>query len=66
MAKKSQIPMTSGGGVVSKLVGTAVIIAVVAFIVKHPVEAAHDTSVGFSALGDVVYSLMTFLQQLSG
>lgn len=66
MAKKTQIPMTGGSTVTSKLVGTAVAVGLVAFIVKQPVEAAHGIGAGFNALGDVPAVLVTFLQQVGG
>lgn len=64
---KSSVPMAkSGNTVLSKLVSGFVFVALVALVVKHPVEAAHWTTGGFSALGDAMSGLMTFLQQVGG
>lgn len=53
---KQQFPMTKGGsGVLSKLIGWLVLIAVLVMVVKHPVESAHWFSATVEALG-------TFLQ----
>lgn len=56
----------SGGGVLSKLVSGFVFVALVALVVKHPVDAAHWTTGAFNALGDAVNGLMTFVQQVAG
>lgn len=63
---KAGVPMPkAGGGVMSKVVSAFVVIGLAALIVKHPVGAAHMTTGGFSALGDVVDGLVTFIQQVS-
>lgn len=64
---KSGVPVAkSGGGAFSKVVSAFVFVALVALVVKHPVDAAHWTTGGFNVLGDVVDGLMTFLQQVAG
>lgn len=40
MAGKNMIPMSTGGGVLPKLIGFAVAIAVLLVVVKHPQDSA--------------------------
>lgn len=64
---KSSVPMAkSGNSALSKLVSAVVLVALVALVVKHPVDAAHATTGGFNALADIVDGLTTFLQQVGG
>lgn len=66
MARNSLPMMSTGGGVLSKLVGALVTIAVIAFVVKHPADAAHLLTTTLTALGNAVAGLANFLQQMSG
>lgn len=63
---KTGVPMTkSGSGPFSKVVSAFLFVALVALVVKHPVDAAHWTTGGFNVLGELMYGFMTFLQQVA-
>lgn len=63
---KSQFPMmkSGGSGVLPKVVGTLVLLAVLAMVVKHPVESAHGFSAALAGLGSVAEAFSTFLSQV--
>ena len=65
MAKRgTQIPMSTGGGPMRKIVGLAVVIALLVIVVKHPAEAASTATSVAGFLGGVIDGLWSFLQQL--
>ncbi|MBK0866161.1 MULTISPECIES: hypothetical protein [unclassified Saccharopolyspora] len=67
MAKQSfPMPGTSGGGLLPKVLGTLVTLAVVTLVVKDPVGAAHLAGQLAGFLGTVVTGLATFLQNVLG
>jgi hypothetical protein len=65
---KQTYPMPGGGsgGVLSKLIGTLVTLAVLTLVVKDPVGAAHLASQLVGFLGTAVQGLATFLQNVLG
>lgn len=66
MAKRTttQIPMPTGGGPLRKIVGVAVVIALLVIVVKYPADAADAaTSVGRFA-GELIDGLWNFFRQL--
>lgn len=67
MAKQSfPMPGTSSGGLLPKVLGTLVTLAVVTLVVKDPVGAAHLAGQLAGFLGTVVTGLATFLQNVLG
>jgi hypothetical protein len=66
MAKRgtTQIPMPTGGGLGRKIVGLAVVIALLVIVVKHPADAAAAATGVAEFAGDVVDGLWSFVQQL--
>lgn len=62
---KSQFPMPkTGGGFLPKLVGALLGLAILALVVKQPVEAAQLASGIGGALGAAVENTATFLQHV--
>lgn len=67
MAKQTfPMPGNSGGGVLGKLFGTLVALAIMTLVVKDPVGAAHLASQLAGFLGAAVQGLATFLQNVLG
>lgn len=65
MAKRStQIPIPTGGGVLRKIVGLAVAIALLVIVVKHPADAAAAATRVASFLIGVIEGVWSFFQQL--
>jgi hypothetical protein len=62
MAKNPYPVMNTGGGLLSKLLGTLVTIAVVVLVIKYPSDAARWVR----GLGTVIDGLVTFLRALFG
>lgn len=66
MAGKQQIIPTAGGGkFLPKLIGTLVLLAVLALIIKHPTSAAASVDSLWTAGASVVDGLATFFQAVS-
>lgn len=67
MAKQTfPMPGQSSGGVLPKLLGTLMTLAVVTLVVKDPVGAANLAGQLAGFLGTVVTGLATFLQNVLG
>jgi hypothetical protein len=66
MAKRgsTQIPIPTGGGLLRKVVGLAVVIALLVIVIKHPTEAAATATRLAGFLGSVIDGLWSFVQQL--
>jgi hypothetical protein len=62
MAKNSIPGLKTGGGVVSKVVGTAVVLAILTIVVKHPGDAADFVKTVFGWIDQIA----TFLRELGG
>lgn len=60
MAKNAIPGMKTGGGVMSKVVGTAVVLAVLVIVVKHPSDAADFVKTVFGWIDQIA----TFLREL--
>ncbi len=60
MAKNSIPGLKTGGGVMSKVVGTAVVLAILTIVVKHPGDAADFVKTIFGWIDQVA----TFLREL--
>lgn len=65
MAKQTMMPMPSGGSILPKLIGTAVLIALVLVVIKHPGDSAALVKGLFSAGETVVDGIASFLHQLA-
>jgi hypothetical protein len=64
MAKKNNmVPVPTGGGVLPKLIGIAVTLALLVFVVKHPADAASGLKALIDAVGGIVDGIATFFQQ---
>ncbi|MGH3564461.1 MAG: hypothetical protein ACRDRH_00195 [Pseudonocardia sp.] len=60
---KSEIPgMKAGSGAMSKVVGTAVVLAILVIVVKHPSDAADFVKTVFGWIDQIA----TFLRELGG
>lgn len=63
---KNTIPVPTGSsGVLPKLIGTLVVIALLVIVVQHPGEAASWTKALFSGLGAVVDGIVSFIRQVA-
>jgi hypothetical protein len=62
MAKNSIPGLKTGGGVISKMVGAAVILAILVIVVKHPSDAADFVKTVFGWIDQIA----TFLRELGG
>lgn len=62
MAKNVIPGMKTGGGVMSKVVGTAVVLAILVIVVKHPSDAAEFVKTVFGWIDQIA----TFLRELGG
>jgi hypothetical protein len=66
MARNSIPGLKTGGGVMSKAIGTAVVLAILVIVVKHPTDAASFAKAVFSGLGTVIDGLVSFFRSLMG
>lgn len=63
---KSMVPMPSGGGgVLSKVIGILIALAVVAVVVKHPSDSAGWVQGLFDLGGDAVDGIASFIHTLA-
>lgn len=60
MAKNAIPGFKTGGGMLSKVVGTAVVLAVLVIVVKHPSDAADFVKTVFGWIDQIA----TFLREL--
>jgi len=64
---KNVIPgLKTGGGVMSKVIGTAVMLAILVIVIKHPTDAASFAKAFFSGFGAVVDGFVGFFRALMG
>jgi hypothetical protein len=63
---KNVFPMETGGGVLRKVAGVLVALAVLALVVKHPNDAATWVSSVFRMLGGMVDGISEFLREVLG
>lgn len=66
MAKNVIPGMKTGGGILSKLIGTAIVLALLVFVVKYPNEAADAATALFDGLGALVDGLAGVIRALVG
>lgn len=66
MARNVIPGLKTGGGVMSKVISTAVVLAILVIVVKHPTDAATFTKAIFSGVGAVIDGLVSFFRTLMG
>lgn len=66
MARNVIPGVRTGGGILSKVIGTAVVLAILVIVVKHPADAANFTKTVFSGLGAVIDGLVSFFRSMMG
>ncbi len=66
MAKNVIPGVKTGGGVLSKVIGTAVVLAILVMVVRHPTDAASFAKTLFSGLGAFIDGLVSFFRTLIG
>lgn len=64
MAKQAVPGVPTGGGIMPKLIGWAVALAVLVLIVKHPADAATWVKGGFELFGALVGGIAEFFRAL--
>jgi hypothetical protein len=66
MARNVIPGLKTGGSVMSKAIGTAVVLAILVIVVKHPTDAASFMKTIFSGLGAVIDGFVSFFRSLMG
>lgn len=66
MARNVIPGLKTGGGVMSKVIGTAVVLAILVIVVKHPTDAATFAKTIFGFLGTVIDGFVSFFRSLMG
>lgn len=66
MARNVIPGLKTGGGVLSKVIGTAVVLAILVIVVKHPTDAASFAKTLFSVLGAIIDGFVNFFRSLMG
>ncbi|MGO1055740.1 hypothetical protein [Crossiella sp. CA198] len=65
MARNMLPGMKTGGGLLPKLLGLLVLVAVLVLVVKHPNDSANWVSSVASGIGDVIDGIATFLRSVT-
>lgn len=65
MSKNEMMPMPSGGSVLPKLIGTAVVLALVAMVIKQPAATADWVTGIFSWAAGAVEGMSKFFSELT-
>jgi hypothetical protein len=64
---KNTIPgLKTGGGILSKVIGTVVVLAILVMVVKYPSDAASLVKTIFAGLGTLIDGLVGFFRALIG
>jgi len=66
MARNAIPGLKTGGGILSKMIGTVVVLAILVIVVKHPGDAANFVKTVFGGLGAVVDGVVGFFRALIG
>ena len=66
MSRNSMLPMKTGGGILSKVIGALVALAVLTLVVKYPTEAAHSVGSLMHLAGRFIDGVAAFLRDLLG
>lgn len=62
---KSAFPMKTGSGLLPKVIGTLIVIAALAMVIKQPANAASFVTGAFHLVGGAVDGISAFLSQLT-
>ena len=63
---KNAFPMQTGSGVLSKVIKTLLVVALVVLVVKYPSDAAHWVTAALKLLWSAVEGIVSFLRQVHG
>ena len=66
MARNVIPGVKTGGGILSKLIGTVVVLAILVLVVKHPTDAASFAKTMFSGFGALIDGFVSFFRSLMG
>ncbi len=66
MARNAIPGLKTGGGILSKLIGTVVVLAILVMVVKHPNDAANFAKTLFGGLEAVIDGVVGFFRALIG
>lgn len=66
MARNVIPGMKTGGGMMAKTIGVAVVLAILVIVVKHPTDAASFAKTLFSGFGAVIDGFVGFFRSLMG
>ncbi len=66
MARNVIPGMKTGGGMMAKTIGVAVVLAILVIVVKHPTDAAGFAKTLFSGFGAVIDGFVSFFRSLMG
>lgn len=66
MAKQTFPGIKTGGGVLPKLIGFGVLLALLVIVVQYPAEAASWVKSAFSLAGDGIDGLVAFIRSIGG
>jgi hypothetical protein len=64
MARKNLMPAPTRGGVLPKVIGSLVAMAVLVMVVKHPSEAATCAKALISGVGTIIDGIASFVRQV--
>ncbi|GAB3433593.1 hypothetical protein [Actinophytocola sediminis] len=66
MARNAIPGLQTGRSVMSKMIGFAVVLAILVIVVKHPADAASFAKTLFGGLGAIIDGLVSFFRTLIG
>ncbi|HYQ66176.1 hypothetical protein [Actinophytocola sp.] len=64
MAKQTFPQLKQGGGILRKVIGSALLVAVLVLVVRYPADAASGVKAAWAAAGSLVDGLVTFLRSV--
>jgi hypothetical protein len=62
---KNMFPMKTGGNLLNKIIGTVIVLSVLALVIEHPADAAHAVTGLFRTIDHVIDGVSDFLRKLS-
>lgn len=66
MARNSMLPMKTGSGLLGKIIGGLIALAVLSMVIKYPTEAASWVTSLFHWAGSAIDGISTFLAHVVG
>jgi hypothetical protein len=66
MARNVFPGMKTGGGILSKVIGTAIVMAIIVMVIKHPADSASFAKELFGGAGAVIDGFVSFFRSLTG